>query len=403
MAVPMADRASAGGDDDATAGGLAATGSAKRSSFVLGKAAPYAGVLPGGQGPFQALHAHLALHADRLGLVDLDRRRSGGSYGKEELGILVLAPRPVNPLHLTTLSVGFPQAVPGTECLGAGQPRATGPKYSEGRRAVTIPVGEFHEGSLIVAHRGASAREPENTLVAFESALAAGADVVELDVRLTKDGVPVVLHDPDVAGTTDGTGFVHQMTLGQVKRLDASGGAGPGQEIPTLAEALDLIGTSRGGANLEIKNLPGEPAFDSPAESVLLAALETVRATRFDGPVLVSSFNWLTIERCKAEAPEVLTGFLTIAPIDPWAALVYARQHGHDFVLPQVPALVAAEERFISDAHDGGVRVGTWVVDEEELLALFFGWGVDAVASNDPALASAVRDRVVGRPGRGRQ
>jgi glycerophosphoryl diester phosphodiesterase len=249
---------------------------------------------------------------------------------------------------------------------------------------------------LIVAHRGASAHEPENTLVAFESALRAGADVVELDVRLSSDGVPVVLHDPDVAATTDGTGYVHAMSLDQLKRLDASGGRGTRQEIPTLAEALDLLADHRAGANLEIKNLPGEPAFDSPIEAVLEAALETVDASRFDGPVLVSSFNWLTIERCKADVPAVATGFLTIAPIDPWAALVYARHHGHDFVLPQTPALAAAGPAFVEDAHDAGVRVGTWVADDEDTLATLFGWRVDAVASNDPARAVAVRDRVTG-------
>lgn len=273
----------------------------------------------------------------------------------------------------------------------------TGPKYSEARRAVTIARGEFHDGCLVVAHRGASALEPENTLASFESALRAGADVVELDVRLTADGIAVVLHDPDVAATTDGMGYVHELTVGQVKSLDASGGHGLSQEIPTLAQALDLLAVHDAAANLEIKNLPGEPAFDSPRESILEASVATVRASRFTGPVLVSSFNWLTIERCRDLAPEAHTGFLTIAPVDPWASLVYVRQHGHDFVLPQTPALAAAGEEFVREAHEAGVRVGTWVADDEDLLATLFGWGVDAVASNDPLRAVAVRNRVLGR------
>lgn len=262
---------------------------------------------------------------------------------------------------------------------------------------MTIPVREFHDGCLIVAHRGASAREPENTLLAYESALRDGADVVELDVRLTADRVPVVLHDPDVAVTTDGTGFVHTMTLDQVKRLDASRGRRPRQEVPTLEESLALIARYGAAANLEIKNLPGEPAFDSPAESVLLGALRALDAVGFGGQVLVSSFNWLSIERCKAEAPHIATGFLTIAPIDPWAALVYARQHGHDFVLPQTPALLGAGRAFVEDAHGAGIRVGTWVADDDDTLSTLFGWGVDAVASNDPAHAAVVRERVRGQ------
>ena len=242
----------------------------------------------------------------------------------------------------------------------------------------------------MVAHRGASARVPENTRAAFEAAVADGADVVELDVRLTEDGIPVVLHDPDVSSTTDGTGFVHELTLADVKRLDASRGRGTRHDIPTLAEALEAIGGV--GVNLEIKNLPGEPAFDSPREATLAAAIDVVRQVGFDGPVLVSSFNWLTIERARELAPEVRTGFLTIAPIDPWAALVYVRSRGHDFVLPQSPALVDAGERFVRDARSEGIRVGTWVVDDADTLSTLYSWGVDAVATNDPRLAVSVRD-----------
>ena len=266
---------------------------------------------------------------------------------------------------------------------------------------MTIGRSEFHAGSLdagarlVVAHRGASATEPENTLLAFEAALDAGADAVELDVRLTADGVAVVLHDPDVSGATDGSGLVHELALADVKRLDASRGRGPRQEVPTLTEALELIAARDGGVNLEIKNLPGEPAFDSPREAVLEAALEALEATSFPGPVLVSSFNWLTIERSKQLAAEIPTGFLSIAAIDAHAALVYARRNGHDFVLPQTPALLAAGAGLIEEAHRDGVRVGTWVADDEAELETLFRWEVDAVAVNDPVAAIAVRDRVV--------
>jgi glycerophosphoryl diester phosphodiesterase len=261
--------------------------------------------------------------------------------------------------------------------------------------ALTRPGSEFDGRNLVVAHRGASSEEPENTIAAFRAAAEAGADVIELDVRATSDGIPVILHDADVAATTDGSGQVHDLTLAQVKRLDASGGRGPRQEIPTLAEAVEAIGDAGPVAiDLEIKNIPGEPAFDSPSESVLHAALDVVAATGFGGPLLVSSFNWITIERCQELAPGVPTGFLTIAAIDPHAALVYARRHGHDFVLPQSHALLQAGSPFVDEAHDAGIRVGTWTVDDEADLATLFGWGVDAVASNDPTRAIAVRDRL---------
>jgi glycerophosphoryl diester phosphodiesterase len=264
-----------------------------------------------------------------------------------------------------------------------------------GSDGVSILLTELQHSSLVVAHRGASLAQPENTLAAFEAALQAGADAVELDVRLTADGIPVVLHDPDVSATTDGTGLIHTLTLPEVKRLDASGGSGSRKEIPTLPEALELASRYPGATvDLEIKNLPGEPAFDSPKESILLSCLDALSASGFSGEVMMSSFNWLTIERSKELAPEILTGFLTIGAVDARAALVYATQGGHDFVLPQTPAVLSAGEAFVDEAHAAGIRVGTWVADDEDLLDTLFRWGLDAVASNDPVLAVSVRDRV---------
>lgn len=245
---------------------------------------------------------------------------------------------------------------------------------------------------VVVAHRGASTAFPENTLGAFEGAIDAGADVVELDVRLTADGIPVILHDIDVATTTDGAGPVHELTLAEVKRLDASGGRGERAEIPTLHEALRLL-SGRCGVDVEVKNLPGEGSFDSPREAAAEATLRALEEVGFDGPVLVSSFNWLSIERVRQLRPDVPTGFLVQAFIDPRAALVYARTRGHAWVLPQAPALYEAGEPFVAEAHRDGVLVGTWTVDDAEAIARLFSWGVDAVASNVPEVAVPVRDR----------
>jgi glycerophosphoryl diester phosphodiesterase len=258
---------------------------------------------------------------------------------------------------------------------------------------VTRPRAEFAARNLVVAHRGASSTTPENTLPAFEEAARAGADVVELDVRLTRDGIPVVLHDPDVSATTDGAGPVHELTLAEVKRLDAGSGH-PRVEVPTLEEALEAIDRGGIGVDLEVKNIPGEPAFDSPDEATLEAALRALDRVGFGGPVLVSSFNWITIEACRRVAPDLTTGFLTVAAVDPRAALDYARHQGHAFLLPHAVALVGAEEAFVREAHAEGIRVGTWTVDDEATLERLFAWNVDAVASNDPALAVAVRDRL---------
>src|SRR5918992_2292030 len=99
---------------------------------------------------------------------------------------------------------------------------------------------------MVVAHRGASVEEPENTIAAFEAAIDAGADAVEFDVRMTADGHPVVMHDPDVSRTTDGTGLVCEVTLEELRRLG----------VPTLEDALGCL-SGRAAADIEIKNLPG--------------------------------------------------------------------------------------------------------------------------------------------------
>lgn len=244
---------------------------------------------------------------------------------------------------------------------------------------------------MVVAHRGASSDHPENTLEAFEGAIRVGADVVELDVRMTADHVPVVLHDADVSATTDGSGFVHQLTLEQVKRLDASKGAGGPIRIPTLREALEGL-SGRIGVDIEVKNIPGEASFDSPREEAAEAVVRMLAEVGFDGLVLVTSFNWLSIERVRDLDPAIATGFLTTAMIDPRAALLYARSTGHGFVLPQAPALFDAGASFVSEAHDFGVRVGTWTVDDEEAISALYSMGVDAIATNDPARGVAVRD-----------
>jgi glycerophosphoryl diester phosphodiesterase len=248
---------------------------------------------------------------------------------------------------------------------------------------------------IVVAHRGASSTHPENTLASFEAALEAGADVVELDVRLTADRVPVVLHDPDVARTTDGAGLVHELTLDEVRGLDASGGRGPRAAIPTLHEVLDALG-GRIGLNLELKNIPGEAAFDTQ-EGVAESAATLVRELGLVDDTLFSSFNWAALQRVRELGPDLHTGLLTVAAVDPPSALEFAVAQGHGFLLPQSDALWEAGEAFVAEAHGMGVRVGTWVLDDPEDVGRAFAMGVDAVATNDPMAAVPVRDRF--RPG----
>jgi glycerophosphoryl diester phosphodiesterase len=242
---------------------------------------------------------------------------------------------------------------------------------------------------LVIAHRGASSTHPENTLRSFEAALAAGAPVVELDVRLSSDGVPVAMHDPDVSRTTDGAGPVCGFALSELRRLNAGTTHRP-EQVPLLSEVFELV-SGRGGLALEIKNLPGEPDYEPDRETVVEAALTELERAGFEGPVLVLSFNPRSLAAAKRIDPELPTGLLTTDAVELDMAIGQAVEGGHDFIsFPAMTVLAAGGEPFVSRAHEAGLRVGTWTVDRAGEVRTLLGWGVDAVATNDPAMAVGV-------------
>lgn len=245
---------------------------------------------------------------------------------------------------------------------------------------------------LVIAHRGASAEHPENTQAAFAAAAQAGADLVELDARITADGVVVALHDIDLERTTDVRGAVHAMPLEEVKRADASGGRGPRQEVPTLVEVLELLRGTGTGVDVEIKNLPGEPSFEPGGAAIVEAVLEALGG--FPGPALVTSFDPSSLRTARAMAPEIATGLLTLGAEGPHAALDLALEEGHPWLLPHVVAVDRDGDGLLRAARERGIAVGTWTVDDETAIERLFARGVAAVATNRPALGVAVRDRV---------
>jgi glycerophosphoryl diester phosphodiesterase len=243
----------------------------------------------------------------------------------------------------------------------------------------------------VVAHRGASSTHPENTVEAFHAAADAGADFIELDVRLTADGHLVVLHDADVSRTTNGTGMVHQMTLAQVKALDVVGGE-RSLKVPTLEEVLhEMSGLI--GVDVEIKNRREDPGGEATDEAVAERCVETVVAAAFQGSIVLSSFDASSIERVRELEPDIPTGFIASALTDVWDVLGYARTRGHELILPQSPGVFEAGPELVEAAHDAGVLVGPWTVDDAEAVERLFAMGVDAVATNDPAMAVGIRDR----------
>lgn len=253
---------------------------------------------------------------------------------------------------------------------------------------MTRPIFSDARHPLVLAHRGDPVRHPENTLAGFASAIEAGADLVELDVRLTADGAAVVLHDADLARTTDRAGAVREMTLAEVRRARVPGS--PEQGVPTLEEVLDLLEGTATGVDVEIKNVPGEGWVDDAV--IVRAVRDALRS--FGGRALVTSFNLATVDRARDEG--LRTGVLTIGAIPAERALEHAAAAGHPVVLPEAPAVLAAGDGFVDAAHEAGVSVVTWTVDDGPTIERLLDLGIDGVATNDPVLGVAIRDARLG-------
>jgi glycerophosphoryl diester phosphodiesterase len=255
---------------------------------------------------------------------------------------------------------------------------------------------------LVVAHRGASRDLPENTLAAFEAAIAAGADAVEFDVRMSRDGHAIVMHDASVHRTTGGEGLVRDLTLAELKRLRVGSvlgrPAGEPAGIPTLVETLALL-SGRIAVDVEIKNLPGEPDHDPDREAAVEATLRALDGSAFVGAVLISSFNPRSVARAVELDPRVPTGLLALEAMPVDDAIELAVRGGHPWVLPAAAAVLPAGASLVDRVHEAGLRLGTWIVDDPGDAVRLSSWGIDAVATNDPArIVSAVRGPTAAEP-----
>lgn len=153
---------------------------------------------------------------------------------------------------------------------------------------------------LVLGHRGASKVAPENTITAFRLALESGADGIELDAHLTRDGSVVVIHDGQVGRTTNGRGRLADLTLAEIQRLDAGSWFGPAyskEKVPSLAQVFQELGGSP-VYDLEIKNL------DAPGNGLERKVIALVRQFGLEKRVLISSFNPLAVRIFRRELPE---------------------------------------------------------------------------------------------------
>jgi glycerophosphoryl diester phosphodiesterase len=225
---------------------------------------------------------------------------------------------------------------------------------------------------IVLAHRGASRAAPENTIEAFTAARTLGADGVELDVRHTADGTLVIHHDPEIPGF----GLIADATFPELRAAVPS--------VPTLPEALAACTGLL--VNVEIKCLPWDPDPDTPDHAHVRAVVDALADSPLD--IIVSSFDLGAIDACRAFAPEIATAWLT-ADQTVAAAASLALAHGHAAVNPDRKSALATSPSEIAAAHEQGVSVNVWTVDEPADMVKLAELGVDALITNVPDVARA--------------
>jgi glycerophosphoryl diester phosphodiesterase len=234
------------------------------------------------------------------------------------------------------------------------------------------------------AHRGFSKVAPENTMAAFNLAARAGADGVELDVQMTRDGVLVVIHDERLERTTDGGGWVKDYTWVEVKSLDAGSWFSPayrGERVPSLREVLEWIRDTDMVVNIELKN--SVVRYRGMEEK----GVEEVERLGLERRVVFSSFNHESLRQLHLYRPQLELAALYDKPLfEPWN---YALHLGVTGLHPH-HSLVT--EKMVTSCRAYGIRVRTYTVDHSNLMRRFLAVGVDAVITNLPDRLRRLRD-----------
>ena len=234
----------------------------------------------------------------------------------------------------------------------------------------------------VVAHRGASAVAPENTLAAFRRALEMQVDALELDLQPTRDGQLIVMHDETLDRTTNGRGYIFERTLAELRNLDAGSwfhrahSTGPrydGEPIPTLDEVIGLVRNGRQQLYIEIKKSERTPEdFEENVVGV-------IRRHGFENRVVLISFDPNSLRRVRQLAPSVATGILfKELPADP---IFLARTIGATGIAPRVDRVT---REFVQAAHRAGMRMVVWTVDSPDDIRRLIYFGADGIVTNVP-------------------
>ncbi|APH13561.1 glycerophosphoryl diester phosphodiesterase family protein [Clostridium sporogenes] len=231
---------------------------------------------------------------------------------------------------------------------------------------------------LNIAHRGASSLAPENTLESFKKAIELKCDGIELDVHMTRDNQLIVIHDEFLDRTTNGTGSVRNLTLNEIKKLDAGSHFSNKfkySKIPTLKEALDLIVPSNILLDVEIKQW--EPEIEKNV-------ITMIQNYNYEKKTIITSFNPMSVLKCKQICKDIKTGllvfFLQTNPLDMKKKLKI------DYLCMDVNYVKLFSQNNIDNLKKNNLKILTFTVDRKEDMAYMIKHKVDGIITNKPQL-----------------
>jgi glycerophosphoryl diester phosphodiesterase len=238
--------------------------------------------------------------------------------------------------------------------------------------------------TVIFAHRGACALAPENTISSFELAVTHQADAVELDAKLSKDGVVMVIHDPTLERTTNGTGKVNEHTLAELKALDAGSKFNvkyAGEKIPTLEEVFEAVG-NKVLVNVELTN------YSSPKDDLIAKVAEVVKRQKMQDRVLFSSFIPKNLSMIKDLLPDSPVALLCLEGLGGLLSRSIFLTGVSPFIIH--PYLADVDPMYVRMEHRRHRRVHVWTVNADQDLKHMFQMGVDGVFTDDPQKARKI-------------
>jgi glycerophosphoryl diester phosphodiesterase len=257
---------------------------------------------------------------------------------------------------------------------------------------------------LVHGHRGARAIYPENTIPAFEYAIKIGADVLEMDVAVTKDNVLVISHDPHInpeicKGPHPGVA-IHELTLAELHEYDCGALKNPhfpkqqpvpGTRIPTLDDVLSLSRGNNVQFNIETKSFPDHPELTPPPDVFARMLLDVIRKHQLDSRVIVQSFDFRTLHATKRLAPNIRLSALWEGDSRPFVDIAHDGEAG---IISPLFKLVTPQQ--VKSAHDAKIQVVPWTADTPADWQMLIDARVDAIITDDPAaLIAYMKERGV--------